>query len=203
MKRMSTLFAALLLCLSAAGGGKEFLRRIHPGIEWGHTLTAATYQHYNYLDPSIGFRINEEGWLAPPASNAYILGSISYNISETLSFSLLSGYQGISKGRRAVPVLCRAYYYFTGMQSDGFYFTYDFGVNLLATGGHGNQLQLGTGYSMVLTPRCSVGLFASVRAVYDQPDIWDPIEEEYIPEQNIRRNDAWYCALNIGVALKF
>lgn len=203
MKRAFTLLSALLLCLSASGGGKEFLHRIHPGLEWGYTLTYATYQHFNYLDPSIGFRIDEKGWTAPPSSNAFILGSICYDLSEYLSVSLISGYQGISKNCRSIPVLCRAHFYLSGMYTDGFFILYDFGVNLGRPNNYGNQIQLGTGYSFVLTPHSSIALNMGLRVVYDCPDIWDPIEEHYIPEHNIRRNDAWYCALNMGIALKF
>lgn len=203
MKRAFTLLAALLLCVSAAGGSREFLRRFHPGIEWGYSLTVATFRHFNYLDPSIGFRIDEKGWDSPPGSNAYILGSISYDISRFLGISLVSGYQGIYRNCRSVPVLLRANYYLSGMDTDSIFISYDFGVNLGRPRGLGNQLQIGTGYSFTLTNRSSIALTLGARLVYDQPDIWDPIEEEYVPTSNIRRNDAWYCSLNMGVALRF
>ncbi|MBP5566809.1 MAG: hypothetical protein J6X57_04895 [Bacteroidales bacterium] len=203
MKRALILLSALLLCLSANAGGREFLRRLHPGIEWGYTLTATTHRHFNYLDPSIGFRINEEGWMGPAKSNAFIHGSLSFDATNKLSISLLSGYEGIADGCRTVPVICRANYYLSGMDSDGFYLFTDLGVNLRRPNTMGNHCQIGSGYSLYLAPHTSVAMFMGARVIYDRPDIWDPIEEEYIPKHNIKRNDAWYCALNIGITLKF
>ena len=203
MKRALILFATLLLCLSANAGGKEFLRRLHPGVEWGYTFTATTYQHFNYLDPSIGFRINEEGWTTPPKSNAFVLGSLTCDVTNKLSISLLSGYQGIARGCRTVPVLCRVNYYLHGMDTDGFYLFSDMGYNFCRPNSKGNQLQIGSGYSFYIAPHTSVAIVLGSRVVFDRPDIWDPIEEAYIPQKDIKRNNAWYCALNLGIALKF
>lgn len=203
MKRVLTLLSAILICLSASAGGKEFLRRLHPGIEWGYTLTATTYQHFNYLDPSIGFRINDKGWINIPKSNAFVLGSVSLDVSDKISVALLSGFQGIARNCRSIPVSARVNYYFSRMDSDGFYAFSDIGIDLGRPNGIGNQGQIGSGYSFYMSPRCAVALIAGARVVYDRPDIWDPIEESYIPKHNIKRNDAWYCALNMGIALRF
>ena len=203
MKRTLALLSAILLCLSAKAGGKEFLRRLHPGLEWGYSLTAATFCHFNYLDPSIGFRINEKGWSSMAQSNAYVLASVGYNINDRLMLSLLSGYQGIDRGIHSVPILARADYYLSGMDTDGFYVFSDIGVNLGRPNSLGNQMQVGSGYSFYMAPHCSVAVVIGARAVYDRPDIWDPVEEAYIPKHNIKRNDAWYCAFNMGINLKF
>ena len=204
MKRILAIIAAsLLFGLTAFAGGGEFFGRLHPGIEWGYTLTLAAHHHYNYLDESIGFRINDEGWTMLPRSNAYILGSLKYSFSSVFSTSIISGFQGIYKDRRTVPLLCRVSVSPSGRDSDGFFFFSDMGVFLTDFRRHGNQFQIGSGYSIVLAPRCSIGLRIGARLIYDRPDVWDPIEEEYISEQNIRRNDAWYSALNMGIVLEF
>ena len=203
MKRAIAYLAALLLCLSATAGGRDFLRRLHPGLEWGYTLTATTYQHFNYLDPSIGYRINDQGWTYPPRSNAFILGSLTFDLSDRFSLGLLSGYEGIDRMRRTIPLLCRGSFYPRGRDEDGVYFFSDLGLNLSHPEAGGNQMQIGTGYNIFLAPRCALAFLAGGRVTYDRPDVWDPIEEEYIPKRNIKRNDAWYFALNIGVALKF
>ena len=119
------------------------------------------------------------------------------------SISLLSGYQGIARGCRTVPVLCRVNYYLHGMDTDGFYLFSDMGYNFCRPNSKGNQLQIGSGYSFYIAPRTSVAIVLGSRVVFDRPDIWDPIEEAYIPQKDIKRNNAWYCALNLGIALKF
>ncbi|MBR5924636.1 MAG: hypothetical protein IKZ60_04175 [Bacteroidales bacterium] len=203
MKRAAAYLAALLLCLSANAGGKDFLRRFHPGLEWGYTLTATSYQHFNYLDTSIGFRINDQGWTYPPRSNAFILGSLTFDLSDRFCLGLLSGYEGIDRMRRTIPLLCRGSFYPNGRDEDGVFFFSDLGLNLSHPEARGNQMQIGSGYTIFLAPRCALAFQAGGRVTYDRPDVWDPIEEEYIPKRNIKRNDAWYFALNIGVSLKF
>ena len=203
MKRAIAYLAALLLCLSANAGGKDFKSRLHPGLEWGYTLTATSYQHFNYLDPSIGYRISDRGWTAPARSNAFILGSLTFDITDRFSLGLISGYEGIDRLRRTVPLLCRGSFYLKGRETDGVYFFSDLGLNLSHPEARGNQMQIGSGYNIFLVPRCMLGFQIGGRVTYDRPDVWDPIEEEYIPKRNIKRNDAWYCALNFAIPLRF
>ena len=66
-----------------------------------------------------------------------------------------------------------------------------------------NQSQLGAGYSMVLSEGSRLCFKVGFRVAYDRPDVWDPIEEEYVSADNIRCNDAWYCAFKFGVSLSF
>lgn len=204
MKRFVITLAALLLCLACFAGGKgRFLDRIHPGIDWGWSLTPAAYHHYNYLDKSIGFRINDEGWDTSPHVNAYILGSIAYDFSRIFGISILSGYQGIEKGRRIVPVVTRATFYLAGNEDDTVILFTDMGLALDEFKRKCNFFQLGSGYRIALNTRNSISFRMGLKVTYDRPDIWDPIEEEYIPEHNIKRNDAWYYALNLGLTMEF
>ena len=204
MKRALIFVSAILVCCQTVyAGGRDILGRFHPGLEWGYTLTPASFHHYNYLDESIGFRINDEGWSFRPKSNAYIFGCITYDVSGYFSVSMLSGIQGLDAGRRTLPLIMRMEVSANGSDQDGFIFVSDMGADIRNWSKHSNHFQIGSGYVIILAPRCSLGIRVGGRLLYDSPDIWDPIEEEYVSRRNIRRNDAWYCALNMGLVLKF
>ena len=204
MKKTHAYIIAILLCCQAlhAGGG-SFLQRLHPGVEWGFSPSLANYHHYNYLDESIGYRINDEGWTYPYHLNAFILAGVTVDLSSRLDLSVLSGYQGVDINRRTVPLLWRASYFFCGKDRDGFLLFGDAGVFLRKRQKYGRQLEAGAGYLISLTPHSSITFRIGGRVVYDRPDVWDPIEEEYISTRNIKRNDAWYYALNLGIGLFF
>lgn len=204
MKRLcSYLLALMLCCQSLNAGGGSFLQRFHPGIEWGFSPMPAEYHHYNYLDQSIGFRINDKGWSYPCHLNAFILAGINFDLSPRIDIAVLSGYQGISVQRRTVPLIGRVSYYFCGKEKDGFLVFGDAGLFLRKSQKYGRQTEAGAGYLLTLAPHCSLVFRIGSRVVYDRPDVWDPIEEEYISARNIKRNDAWYYALNLGVGLYF
>lgn len=202
MKRLCTLMF-ILLCLPAMAGGGGFLGRFHPGIEWGMSITPASFHHYNYLDESIGFRINDEGWTYDTKLGAFVLGSVAFDITRTFRVGILSGLQGVERNRRIVSLVSRLSFYLSGTDDDGIFVYTDVGLALNEMKKKCNYAQIGSGYRLLLTPSYSLSFRVSSRIVYDRPEVWDPIEEEYISERNIKRNDTWYCALNLGFSLEF
>jgi len=204
MKKLLTYaFLLLFFCQTLQAGGWDFLQRFHPGLEWGYTAPLANKHHFNYLDESIGYRINDEGWTYPHHTNAFILGSVNFDISKHLSCSLLSGYQGINKHQRVVPVILRMKCWMKDREEDGIYIFSEGGMSFQKETRRSNQIQLGTGYSFVMTPRFALAFQLGGRLTYSHPRVWDAIEEEYISARNIKRNDAWYYALNLGISLTF
>ncbi len=193
----------ILLCLPAMAGGGGFLGRFHPGIEWGMSITPASFHHYNYLDESIGFRINDEGWTYDTKLGAFVLGSVAFDITRTFRVGILSGLQGVERNRRIVSLVSRLSFYLSGTDDDGIFVYTDVGLALNEMKKKCNYAQIGSGYRLLLTPSYSLCFRVSSRIVYDRPEVWDPIEEEYISERNIKRNDTWYCALNLGFSLEF
>lgn len=203
MKRLPVIFLVLFFSLPALSGGGDFLSRLHPGLEWGMSLTPTSFHHYNYLDESIGFRINDEGWDYHTKLNAFVLGSLSFDVTRTFSVGILSGWQGVERSVRIIPLITRLSFFTSGSDDDGIFVYTDLGIALNRFAKKTNFSQIGGGYRLMLTPGYSLNFRISSRIVYDRPDVWDPIEEDYISERNIKRNDAWYCALNIGLSLEF
>ena len=89
------------------------------------------------------------------------------------------------------------------MEDDSIFVYTDLGLALDDLKKKCNFVQIGSGYRLLLTPGYSLNFRVSGRIVYDRPEVWDPIEEEYVSERNVKRNDAWYCALNLGFSLEF
>lgn len=205
MKKWFVFILSIMLGTASIAGGRPFHDRLHPGLEWGYSITVASYHHFNYLDESIGFRINDEGWEPESVSNAFVLGSVTVDFSDFVSLSLISGYEGLNRRVRAIPVSARLNYALRGFDTDGFSLYAGGGMLFISdkTKRRGKQLELGAVYNIVLAPHASVGFKLGARAVTDRPDVWDPISEEFISERNIKRKDASYYALNLGIMLSF
>lgn len=206
MKRFCIYLTVIFLSvLSVRAESRRFLQTLHPGIEWGYTATAFSYHHYNYLDEYIGFRIDDKGWDYTYHSNAYVLGTLGFDIIPELNLRVSCGFQGISKDRRVIPLIGRLSYFPDCTWEDGVFFFTEAEVVLSAQDRYRNITggQAGTGYRFTLTPRTALDFHIGARIVYDEPDVWDPLEEGYISERNIKLSNAWYFALNIGVSLSF
>ncbi|MBR4822107.1 MAG: hypothetical protein IKZ71_03065 [Bacteroidales bacterium] len=206
MKKLFTYFCALLICAqSLSAGEKDFFSRFHPGLEWGYTATCFNYHHFNYLDKSIGFRISDKDWESRYNTNAFVYGTLDFDLFRTVSTSILLGFEGIDRGRQIIPLLGRVSYHPEGLDNDGIFIFLDGGIAIKnrENDKYVNQSQLGAGYSMVLSEGSRLCFKVGFRVAYDRPDVWDPIEEEYVSADNIRCNDAWYCAFKFGVSLSF
>ena len=97
----------------------------------------------------------------------------------------------------------RLSYYLKEKKEDGLLFFTDAGMAVRNNEKDFRQYCLGTGYNIALTPHSSLVFRMCGRIAYDRPDVWDPIEEEYISARNIKRNDAWYYALNFSIGICF
>ena len=204
MKRKGAyIFMLLFFCQLLSAGGGPLFARLHPGVEWGVSPSLASFHHFNYLDESIGFRINDEGWTYPHQMNAFVLASLTFDLGKKSDICLLSGYMGLYKGRRTVPLVCRTTFYTKGKDKDGFTLFADAGMSARKNEESLKMMELGAGYHIVLAPRSSLEIRLGSRLASDRPDVWDPIEEAYISAHNIMRNDAWYYALNISIGLSF
>ena len=205
MKKTAAFIMLLFLSLTSHAGGRAFLDRFHPGIEWGYSATPARYHHFNYLDESIGFRIDEEAWENDCVSNAYFLGKLSFDISRSLRISAISGYEGVDTGVCTIPLSGRMEYAFSGFGTDGFLVFGGAGAAFISanTSRQGKRFEIGVGHRYTLAPHTSLGIRVGGRMITDKPDVWDPISEQYISERNIKRNDARYYALEIGIELSF
>ncbi len=201
-KRLLITVAALCCCLSASAGNGLF-SRLHAGLEWGGSFTVLNHYHYNYLDDAVGFRINEEAVRGMFNLNGYFAGYAGMDVAKELNLSLLLGYESIYDGREVMPLSIRLNWYPSGCHSDGLLFFADTGSGIRKSDSMVKRAQIGTGYRLSLSDYSSLDLRLGIRICHDNPDVWDPVEEEYISRRNILRNDAHYFALNFGLVIEF
>ena len=201
MKKTLIMFAVCLLC----GSPLLHARGFHAGIGWGSSMNIVQDYHFNWLEDSFGYRIDENGVEVFDAFNAWCEGFISQDIGKKNTLSLRAGWAGITKGRKLIPVTLQWDRHFSGNYADGWFVFAGGGtvfgnftgtkLSWTAREGVGYRIQLGGGDCMDIT--------ASFRSVYDRPRIYDSEEGRYVSGRNTLRNNVWYHALSVGITLSF
>ena len=62
---------------------------------------------------------------------------------------------------------------------------------------------LGGGYRLRLSTDARLDLLVGLKYLHDHPSIPNPEGPGNVPEHNIRKNNAGYCALDISLAISF
>ena len=192
--------ALLFACL---GAGARVPDKLHLGADWGFTATALRFHHYNYLDESIGFRVDDSGWTSDIGANGFVYLTVGFDVTDRLKLDAYAGYAGVNDNVRIVPVLVGATWFLRSGGVDGFF--------LYARGGEGFKPRksgppiimgtAGPGFRLALSRRSSIDVKLGIQFSIDHPEVWDPVERQYISPHNIRRNDATYYGVNLGIAL--
>jgi len=207
MNRIKYILATLTLIAGAfTASAKAPLFKY--GAEWGIGANIFYDKQLNYITEE-GYRIDDsvaEGAFIP---NGQILGSIGINATGRFSISLMSGYLGVSRNNRMIPILLRAGYHFNGLESDGLFAFIDggIGIHLRKTWEPerkpAGMTDAGMGYRFILTHRTSLDLLFNVKGTFDTLLVTDPDSGEFIKENNIRKNNAFFLTLNVGLGINF
>lgn len=211
MRRFIPIIAAALALLAGTiplradnPPGREGSARLSYGIEWGYDATVLDVYHYNYTDPTDGFRIDDKAVKGMYYSNGHVMANLTLGFARRWALGLHAGYAGIKQRTRFFPLAVRGTYYMDSFRTDGQF--------LFAEGGAGFHEtrkaispygRLGYGYRSVLNKRSSIDFSASLRLAADHPPIYDNTKPGYIPEENVRRSDVIYGAVMLSVALNF
>ncbi|MBR5723739.1 MAG: hypothetical protein IKX62_00010 [Bacteroidales bacterium] len=175
------------------------------GVEWGYTQTFFLARSYNFFSEE-GYRIFEDdkGFLFTP--NATLLAHFGFHLNERVTLSLATGYFGVGENNRLLPALVRLNFYPATHSEDGWFAFAQGGPAWHEREVFGAQAWLcsgGGGYRLHLAYRCNLDLLIGVKYLHDHPSIPNPEGPGNVPEYNIRRNDAGYCALDVSVAVSF
>jgi len=202
---MKKAISIILMLTLGLGAGAQMPEWLHIGADWGATATVLKQHHYNYMDEAIGFRIDDQGWSAGLDRNAYAYLTVDFEILNKFSLGLMSGYAGVADGVRAIPTEMRANFYASGAHQDGLLLFLQGGAAFKVEEEKGVVFlaQAGAGWRVALNHSHSLDFKIGIQAAADRPRVWDPLEETYISERNIRRNDALYFGVNAGFALVF
>ena len=185
-------------------GGPVF-NRLRVGLEWGYTQTFFLARSYTYISDD-GYRVYEKSVGFHWSANAQILAQAGYILGERSLVSLCAGYMGMGKDNRLLPLALRYTFFPRAVYNDGFFVYGQGGVawHVHTTAGKTAVLGvLGGGYRVRLSDTCNLDLLVGLKGLIDRPAIPDPARPGSIPEQNIRRNIAGYCALDFSVAVSF
>lgn len=210
MKRIFLILAAAALLAGQsplrAGNpaGREGSARLSFGVEWGYEATLLDIYHYNYIETTDGFRIDEKAVKPMYYSNGHATAGVTLQFARRCALGLHAGYAGIQERSRMFPVSLRATYFFDSYLDDGTFTFLEGGAGVQ----EGRKIfpsfgRIGYGYRAILGGSCSMDLSGSLRVVYDHPMVYDVSIPGYVPQENLRRSDALYCAASISIAINF
>lgn len=205
MKRIITAITALTLFCTAASAARP-ASRLTFGAEWGFNAQVIDYHRFTYKD-QYGSIVPDrhDGFLYN--GNLYILVNAGMIVSDKSIVGIQSGYEGIARSRKIIPVRLKYSYLPSGIMSDGALLFAAAGVGFPGDR-HSTPVpsivgQLGAGYRKNLADKTNIEIYCSFKATYDHPGIIDRASSEYVPVDRIIKNDAFYATVSIGLAVNF
>lgn len=205
------LVPVLLSCTEAAARqdrAPDFLDTFTFGVEGNYANSVVSYRHYNFVS-SYGYRIDRKYWDSGYHVNGEFLIHVGMNVDNRLNLSLYTGYSGIFKNMRTTPLTLRVTYCFGKDRTKNRWLVYaDAGPGITQ---HSDKVSIsgickaGTGYRIPLSRYTRLDFLMSVRAAMTSTGAFEMNTGSsiYIPEENLRRNDAFYFALMFGIGITF
>ena len=209
-KRLIAISILLLSFLSPTKAGEPggwFFSHFRLGAEWGYSQCFWMNRDYNIIS-SEGYRIYEKSKGLYMQPNGMVLGRIVFPLSESFELSLCGGYLGAGRDNRLFPLLLRLSWFPSTAHEDGFFTLLQGGAacHTPASGGLARMAWLvsaGEGYRIPLGAGLDLDLTVNFRFVSDHPQIPNPEGPGNVPERNIRKNLAEYCALDFSIGVCF
>ena len=204
------IYLGLFLLISQKTSGQapsygSFFEHFNMGVEWGYTQGFFQSRNYNYISEE-GYRIFEEDRAFRAFSNAQVLVQFGYRLSERTALALYSGYMGMGKNNRLLPLMLRLSVFPSTDNEDGLFVYGQGGVawHVHTTAGRMAWLgSIGGGYRFRLAYNTNLDLLFGIKYLHDHPSIPNPEGPGNVPEHNIRMNNAGYCALDVSIAINF
>lgn len=196
-KRLLFIFLILFTYSTAVGKGFTY------GIEWGGSFSVIDCHNYNYLIES-GYRMNSTDISYGGKVNALFLANIGYVFADRFQVSLYSGYEGVDRNVRVVPILLRGTFFNNGVKSDGLLAYFGGGVGITDIEPRSIILSRGgVGYRFVLSKATSLDLILSAGISIRNPDLFDPDSHMPIADNRITVNNLYVGKLGLSMALSF
>jgi len=188
------------------------------GFEWGSTLSFYDASSYTFMAEE-GFAVEGGDKIIDTHVNGFALVSLGYYASNDVHFSINTGWQGLQKSKRIIPLTGRITYLFAGvpdlgssteessvhMPSVQHFLFFDTGVgfsqsqlhgmSLLAKAGYGIRLPLGYGLSL--------DTMLSFQGAYAHPEIYDNFADRKVPWEMVGRSDSFYMGVSLSMAIRF
>lgn len=193
--------ALMLLCVKAEGSSPVRLRF---GVDWGYS--PQLYQSFvSTYYTRIGYRVTEQSRGFDYYSNGYLLFGLGCEINNRCAFYLKSGYMGLFKDFRVMPILGEAQYFFSGGDScDCPFIMLNGGIALNSASFVDRTIlaSLGGGYRHHLSRRTTLDMIARIQASNCSPQPNDKYDG-LVPRDRIIFSNANQFALSLGLSLYF
>lgn len=207
MKKIKLTILCILLCCTASAA-----RPGYPGFtfgaEWSYVATVLSYRHYNFISTD-GQRVNQKKLYSGIHSNGQILLHGGYNFSRHFNLSLYTGYSGINKSESMIPVSLRGTFLLgrDPLANRGLvYLDIGTGINGLPDEARLSLSgKIGGGYRVSLSKCTKLDFLVSLQSIFTRPDVYEHNagETQYVTEDRLRRNNAFYFAPTFGIGLTF
>lgn len=177
------------------------------GMEGNFILSAISYSHINYIAAD-GYRVDRRGLVCRPAVNGELLLNAGYNIDRHLNMALCFGVSGISRGETVFPISLRLTVLFGRDPLKARWFSFidgGAGIGTATEARFSPAAKLGGGYRISLTRSAKLDFILSLRSIYTQPQITEFSDGDMVkvPSERIRRSQAFYNAIMLGIGLNF
>ena len=173
------------------------------GVEWGGSFSAIRYHDYNYLIES-GYRMNDSSLSFGGKVNGVFWANVGYLIANRFQISLYSGYEGIDRNVRVVPIVLRGAFFNKGYHSDGLFAFAGGGVGITDVERRSVILgRIGAGYRIVLSKATCLDFMISANMSIRNPDLLDPDSHMPIADYRISVNNLCLGKLGLSMALSF
>lgn len=203
---ISVLIAATVIDAAAEKPARDF-QSFTFGLEGSFILTAVTYSHINYISGD-GYRVDRRGFGRMPAANGELLVNAGYNIDRHLNMALFFGVSGISREETVLPLSLRLTVLFGKDPLKSRWFSFidgGAGIGIGTTARFSPIAKVGAGYRISLTRSAKLDFLLSLRSIYTRPQITEFSDGDMteVPQERIRRSQAFYNAVMIGIGLNF
>ena len=205
-KTRAILLALAILAAVPAIAGNGVPARMEYGVEWGYTATILHDYHYNYVDSSDGFRVDESATELLLRSNGLVDAYVGLDFLKHWSVSANAGYAGIFQDRRFFPVGVRVSYFLSSYDDDGLYVSAERGSGFFIKSDNGrtsHTARLGCAYRYKLSRSVAMDFMLSARAVTDHPDVYSFNLGNKVDPMYVRRSNATYGSINFTMSLSF
>ena len=203
MKKILAILLTLISFNNFVNAQKDRFSKYTFGVEWGYVATFQSGYGYIFFPPE-GYRVDVRDNSFRLQNNADLYIHSGINLSRSWNLSLYAGYAGVGDIHKVLPVSIRATRYFgKDPLSDRWFAFTDLGsgicfkrpVQEILTG------KIGGGYRMSLSRYSKLDFIISARMTYTHPQI--TYDQEVISQEMVRRNNAYVCALSLGLGLTF
>ena len=198
--RLRLFIALIFSCLCCLSRGQE----ITWSVEWGTAATFYTHHDYQYTTLD-GHHIDEHYYDTQTHLHGLMTARVGIQASRRLNLSLGTGWQGLQREIRCMPVSLRATLDLGDPQKNGMLTFLEGGIGITEDfkGKAGDFAKLGMGYRIPLGYGVQLRFLAALQASLCHPQLFDIYDNITVDDNHLEYSDRSAGAVVINMALEF